>query len=338
MVIFVGFFAACLLCGCGLDARKLTNSETSDAGEGGAAGEGAVVESRNEGSLAANPWALWPMPNPPGLGLPNNREYGREEIESGSMVTDRVTELVWQADTTESRYSWSEAHDHCEVLELGQFDDWRLPSRLELVSIVDYSEFGPAIDEEVFSSFDPGDYWTASPLVGTMNSRAWSVRFEMGATLGESTESRLSVRCVRSGATPASIPRNSGDLYDVDSQTAHDRFTGLTWQRLPDGSACGRGTCSWEGALRYCEDLDLGGISDWRLPSVGELQTITDEATRLPAVNSAAFPSTRTGSYWSSTIYGDSGSVIAWTVDFAEGSTSPQGMNVDSIVAVRCVY
>ncbi len=47
-----------------------------------------------------------------------------------------------------------------------------------------------------------------------------------------------------------------------------DAESGLEWQddSLP--------TMNWPDAVAYCEDLEFGGDSDWRLPSIGELRTL----------------------------------------------------------------
>ena len=33
---------------------------------------------------------------------------------------------------------------------------------------------------------------------------------------------------------------------------------------------------NWAAALNYAENLTLAGYSDWRLPNIKELQTLTD--------------------------------------------------------------
>jgi hypothetical protein len=55
----------------------------------------------------------------------------------------------------------------------------------------------------------------------------------------------------------------------------------------------------WCNALAYCEDLELGGHDDWRLPNVRELQSILDYGRSSPAIDPifGALPSF----YWSST-------------------------------------
>lgn len=54
-------------------------------------------------------------------------------------VTDTSTCLMWQQGTTE-HLNWEEAISFCENLTLGEYEDWRLPSRNELQSLMDYTK------------------------------------------------------------------------------------------------------------------------------------------------------------------------------------------------------
>ena len=50
-----------------------------------------------------------------------------------------------------------------------------------------------------------------------------------------------------------------------------DPATGLTWTKQDNGS-----NVDWNHANTYCSNLRLGGYSDWRLPTIDELQAIYD--------------------------------------------------------------
>jgi hypothetical protein len=41
---------------------------------------------------------------------------------------------------------------------------------------------------------------------------------------------------------------------------------------------------NWADSLSYCEELDLDGYTDWRLPSVNELSTLTSYSNSTPAL------------------------------------------------------
>ena len=63
------------------------------------------------------------------------------------------------------------------------------------------------------------------------------------------------------------------DSIDTNSlpigSTWKDPTSGLTWQVTSP-----TGYHYWDEAKSYCNSLSLGGHSDWRLPSIGELRTL----------------------------------------------------------------
>jgi len=116
---------------------------------------------------------------------------------TANIVTDNSTGLQWQDDAVGTTMDWQAAIDHCEVLSLDGFNDWRLPNLKELTSIVDDSTVSPTI-ESTFQNTVPGSYWSSTAYVGNV-SRAWIVDFSLGAQ-GRLTKSFGNyVRCVRAG-------------------------------------------------------------------------------------------------------------------------------------------
>lgn len=82
-----------------------------------------------------------------------NPAYGLNEFsrDNDAVITDRATGLMWQRTDDGVMRDWEEALAYAESLELGGYDDWRLPNAKELQSIVDYTRSpqatgSPAID------------------------------------------------------------------------------------------------------------------------------------------------------------------------------------------------
>ena len=99
---------------------------------------------------------------------------------------------------------------------------------------------------------------------------------------------------------------------DNGNGTVIDLATGLTWQQ--QGGNTKRG---WTEAVSYCQELSLGGKTDWRLPDIKELQSIVDYRIVSPAIDTRIFFGTL-GYSWSATITAsDSGK--AWSVYFTPG-------------------
>lgn len=96
-------------------------------------------------------------------------------------------------------------------------------------------------------------------------------------------------------------------------------------------------------AVRYCDDLNFAGFDDWRLPTINELLSITDDTRFEPAINKAfknvAYKINDKGEkiygrYWSSTKYADDSS-NAWFVNFRDGDGDWSDISLRYFV--RCV-
>jgi hypothetical protein len=113
------------------------------------------------------------------------------------------------------------------------------------------------------------------------------------------------VRCVRGGQPSSPV------FIDNGNGTVTDYRTGFMWQQGEPG------TMTWSSALSYCEGLNLGGHSDWRLPNIKEIESITDDTRYNPAIDTTFFPGVMSN-YWSSST--DAGSPDkAWYVFFYGG-------------------
>ena len=121
-------------------------------------------------------------------------------------------------------------------------------------------------------------------------------------------------------------------MIDNGNGTVTDEATGLIWQQetIPNN------TMSWRQALSYCERLNLGGHTDWRLPTIKELISLVDYRRHNPAIDTAYFPTAVVSSlYWSSTTYA-SDTLLAWGVYFYNGHDYMNYKNVSLYVrAVR---
>ncbi len=105
----------------------------------------------------------------------------------------------------------------------------------------------------------------------------------------------------------------------------------LEWQ---DDSAAKTVERDYSGAKAYCEALTLAGKSDWRLPTIKELQSIVDINRYKPAIKSS-FKNVASECYWSSS-FRVSYSRSAWFVDFEDGKTGSYN-SADDDLYVRCV-
>jgi hypothetical protein len=132
------------------------------------------------------------------------------------------------------------------------------------------------------------------------------------------------IRCVRGNGAgegfddPPVTPPNQ--YTEISADIAQDNYTGLIWQR--DGGASG--LLAWDAAVSYCQNLSLGSLDDWRLPSVRELATLVDEWQVAPSINRTIFPNTKYGArsnnwYWAS--HAQRGGSAHWGLNFDDGFT-----------------
>jgi hypothetical protein len=241
---------------------------------------------------------------------------------SGNQVTDDVTGLVWQRNVDARPFTWDEAKAYCACLTIDGVAGWRLPSRIELVSIADWTTSHPSIDSNAFPGTPTESFWSSSTFLNGDPALAWIVYFENGHTSYSDKGYTYRARCVRQPT-----PTTSRERYTLANGTVYDTFTKLTWQQELATSSY-----VWDDAKTYCSGLSLDGTG-WRLPGLGELSTIVDESTN-PAVDGTAFPMTPSEYFWSTSHVVDDAS-RAWTCFFANGST--YSFSLTAAKNVRCV-
>jgi len=226
-------------------------------------------------------------------------------------VSDKVTGLMWQQTIDPQQLSFARANEHCAQLSLSGYEDWRLPSRLELVSILDTSRTEPAIDLTAFPGTPSDWFWTSTVAAGDEKS-AWCVYFYFGYPKTELASNQFSVRCVRTVEPgPAPLAKH----YDVLAETVYDLGTSLTWQRAVPAERL-----TFDAAQAYCAGLILAGKSGWRVPSLQELLTLIDQSVAdAPMIDGVAFPDTAPEPFWSSSYFGNSTSQ-SWQVYFDRGN------------------
>ena len=91
-----------------------------------------------------------------------------------------------------------------------------------------------------------------------------------------------------------------------------DKETGLVWTK---NAKMAQETRTWQDAINYCRDVNIGSRIGWRLPTMEELSSLVDRSQNNPALpDGHSFDNVQSATYWSSTTYeGDSGD--AWHVD-----------------------
>jgi hypothetical protein len=138
----------------------------------------------------------------------------RYRVAKGTVVDD-VTGLTWQRErpavysgctgrdpqssmkgTAGMSCRWVEAKTYCAALELDGSRGFRVPSKIELESILKLDQTWPRMDTSVFPPGDYSKFWTSSP--GIVNPAfAWTIDFTYGYSQARPATEIGFVRCVK---------------------------------------------------------------------------------------------------------------------------------------------
>ena len=141
-----------------------------------------------------------------------------------SIISDTTTNLQWQdnIDVNTTTLNWNDAIDYCEAMNIGGYDDWRMPNINELFSITDKQKtIAPAINKifeyvaySAQNSYDTLTWSSTSSKEADTGEneydRAFTINFYYGdeysywfPSVGNSDQTKKTsnnyVRCVRGG-------------------------------------------------------------------------------------------------------------------------------------------
>ncbi len=128
--------------------------------------------------------------------------------------------------------------------------------------------------------------------------------------------------------SPATESESEAKIENCGEGTAIYQNNRLCWQRSVNPNK----VSNWQEANTYCENLELGGRTDWRLPTADELKSLVDDSYS-PAINPTYFLDTENINYWTSSLYREN---MHWYIHFELGY---QGFSQDfrEDFGVRCV-
>lgn len=238
-----------------------------------------------------------------------------------SCVADSVTGLMWEGKTDDGGLrdkdnvytnqgggAGTDASGYVAAVNAARLcghADWRLPTVLELHTLLNYSRTAaPALDPAWFPHTSSSDHWT-SDSTGLANN-AWTLSTSLPAGAAQFLRtSSLAVRLVR-GRLNTSSPRYSLATVPYGSDAAqnvvNDAVSGLQWRRCLQGQTWNGFACTGtlevynhRGALA-AQDATTG----WRMPNVREARSVL-EINHAPPYLNALFPSPAMNATWTTT-------------------------------------
>ncbi len=210
--------------------------------------------------------------------IPKTFEEGYDQ------VVDEVTGIRWIVGISGTK-AWEEANNFCADLDSGGYEDWRLPTPKEAMSIAVGDSYGHAVREFYFNDFDvSSNYIWVAQEVAEGEQSAWV--FGINDGLLEQVEDPVDqynyVMCVRGDEYGKVAAENYTSETVNGEEMIRDSSTDLFWQKTVT-----TGISSIKDALAYCENLEYAGKSDWRLPNKNEFLTLIDYSKSNPA---SSFP------------------------------------------------
>lgn len=286
------------------------------------------------------------------LGLGLNRNYANITVENDPIVIDTMTGLIWKKCSEELNPQdcsgtlgglfFNDATNSCQALNeanggLGYAleTNWRLPTYTELLTLLDYQieSSSPAINMISFPNTAQDAYWTKTGVSFDSN-LIYRIRFEGNRTINASVGSNQITRCVSEATNSRSV-----NYINHNNGIVTDTKTGLIWQKCSndqDPNTCAGNTTllTLTDAFNYCDGLNLGGRSDWRLPNAFESHSLFDlNASSAPTIDQVNFPNTMIDPYWTSTALNNFTAFLAYY-----NQASIDSFNIGSnVYNVRCV-
>jgi len=307
------------------------------AGTGGLSTASSASGSCVESTCGSHKWACWKMPNPASSPstVPNHQSY--TDLGNGA-VLDNITCLTWEKANPATQGTWQASVDRCAALGTSQyagFSDWRLPTRVEMASIVDVTQ-GSKGYAPIFT-VTSGYYDTASWWYETITGQS-TAGFHFGYGTNGFTSNAVAMdgtnnvaRCVRgngAGEAADAFAKEPAEHYTIIGTSPNgevtDNYTGLTWQQ-----GFSPATMAWADGPAYCSGLNLNGHTGWRVPTLNELASTVNEALVGGAINRTAFPGNPNGckapEYWFWATEASKVGGTAWGLSYCDGFT---GWNV----------
>lgn len=233
----------------------------------------------------------------------NHRVQGPRFEIRGGFVADRATGLRWSQNASPTTFpmSWIEACEYVAQLNRSGhhgINDWRLPSRRELFSLISHQHINPALPEgHSFIDVFPGYYWTASEC-RRLADQAWYIHLG-GGRIHRGLKNNSYMVWPTSGPRPDASQMLS--RFVIEDNTAFDRLTKRMWLKTFDAM---ERPVKWKKALEAIESLNAqnaGGHADWRLPNIRELDSLVDLNRHTPAFAANHPCGSIAEGYWSAT-------------------------------------
>lgn len=190
---------------------------------------------------------------------------------TGMQIVNSNTGSMFQRYPSGNLMTQSEGKEYCSNLVEDQYNNWRLPYFGELILLVDYGS-SSGLPSTFPSSYGSSDFLSRNTVEGNPKI------FNFGDKLSTLSSSiyKAKVICARGGSDlgenttfPYKLEMFNSDIVSLvgtDLQMSQDPIK--DWNSYLSLS---QNSVTWDGANTMCNDQEISGFSDWRLPTIREL-------------------------------------------------------------------
>lgn len=219
------------------------------------------------------------------------------------IVQDKLTGLVWHINANLPGFplTWKEAFEFIQEINasrLSGVNEWRLPARKELFSLVSHQFVNPSLPEgHPFHNVFHGYYWTRTESAGLLN-QAWYVHLGGGKVYRGMKHGSYMVWPVSGQFAEQPFMKKR---FIASEDSFYDRVTRRYWYA---GNRLNAGARPWKEGIRAVEKMNEtreAGRGPWRLPNIRELESLIDDRNHSPAFADGFYINSLRDGYWSST-------------------------------------
>ena len=234
-----------------------------------------------------------------------------ETVNEDEIIIDSASGLVWQKNYPNNSKEWGDALSYCEKSTYAGYNDWKLPNKNELASLIKY--YSSSYTDSYTTDFPNIDF-TSSSTNPDDNNRYFTYGKGYSIYIDYSQKYDAIGRCVRSGLCDKGYGWNGTECVKCDPtpcigiEKATGQCTISAWNEFSceckghytwNGSKCDVPECdsvngapckdsstslmwsvantsskNWDSAVDYCSNLNEEGFNDWHLPTIDELRTL----------------------------------------------------------------
>ena len=118
-------------------------------------------------------------------------------LSAKDVILDTGTSLLWQdaQDNRDISMTYFDAQTYCSKLVVAEYKNFRLPTMVELQTIIDYKNYKPAILKGFIHAANE-TYWTTTPFAND-SSEVWTINFKKGERGVKGKHYKRNLRCVK---------------------------------------------------------------------------------------------------------------------------------------------